>query len=165
MKRCLSLLIALLCALLLSSCLAPEGETPPEGSRALYFAAADTHDGESAVACEYRVLPSDDVPGLITALLSGPTEEGLVSPFPRGTYLRYWRTEPEGGVLLDFNETYGSLTGADLTLADYCLVLTLCQRSDVEYVHITVEGSDLSYWMAERLRAGDVLLTYADLGQ
>lgn len=162
--------MALLCAALLalSSCalLAGEEEQPPEGAYALYFAVDGDAGGgvEAAVDFEYRV-PEEGVeaaPALVEALLAGPKDPKLVSPFPAGTQLRAWEMEESGGIRLDMNESYGALSGIDLTIANYCLTLTLCQLEEVDYVHITVMGEELPFWRADALREGDVILSGAE---
>lgn len=163
--------MALLCAALLalSSCalLAGEEEQPPEGAYALYFSVVGGEEGggkEAAVDFEYRV-PAEDMeaaPALVEALLAGPEDPRLVSPFPAGTHLRSWRMEESGGIRLDMNESYGALSGIDLTIANYCLTLTLCQLEDVDYVHVTVMGEELPFWRADALREGDVILSGAE---
>ena len=45
-----------------------------------------------------------------------------------------------GLLTVDFSSTYGTLSGIDLTLADYSVVLTLTQLEEVETVMITVGG-------------------------
>ena len=79
----------------------------------------------------------------MAALLSGPQSAELRSPFPSGVRLRSWRLE-EGVLRLDLSEAYGGLSGVDLTIADYCIVLTLCQVEGVEAVDITVEGEPVT---------------------
>ena len=51
--------------------------------------------------------------------------------------LRSW-TLNNGLLTVDFSSTYGTLSGIDLTLADYSVVLTLTQLEEVETVMITV---------------------------
>ncbi len=146
------LAILLLAALVLCSGCTPSAvptEALPEGEYALWFvSSARSQNGESwgspdsgALAREFHALPgeSEPVEELISILLSGPEGEDLTSPFPKGTSLRSWRLE-EGRVTLDLSEAYGGLAGAELTLADGCIVLTLCQLEGVEEVYITVDG-------------------------
>lgn len=145
MKKALALCLALL--LLTAACTGPERgpDAPGEGEYALYFvmtAGEESSPRDGAVlGREYRTLPEgrDEVEGLVDRLLSGPTESGLASPFPAGLSLRSWKVN-EGVLTLDLSEVYGGLTGMDLTLADGCLTLTLCQLPEVEAVYLTVEG-------------------------
>lgn len=155
--------------LLIPACalLRAEDPPPPEGAYALYFAVnpeAEGGAGEAAVDWEYRVPNGglDPVPALVGALLAGPEDPALRSPFPVGTRLRSWEWEEGGGIHLDMSESYGALSGIDLTVADYCMALTLCQLEGVEYLHVTVMGEELPFWRADALREGDVVLSGAE---
>ncbi|UQT50470.1 GerMN domain-containing protein [Flavonifractor plautii] len=66
-------------------------------------------------------------------------DPGPRHPLPRGVRLLSWELE-EGRLHLDLSEQYGGLSGVDLTVADACLTLTLCQVEGVESVYVTVEG-------------------------
>lgn len=156
MKR-LSLLLALL--LLLTGCGEKNAAGGEEGAYAVYFLSNTLQS--SALKSEERRVP-DGVPpaeGLLHALLSGPTGEGLVSPIPAGTLLRAWSLDDEGTLHVDFSEQYGGLSGVDLTLADYCVALTLCALPNVECVSITVEGEPIAFRSHQLLRATDVILS------
>ena len=76
---------------------------------------------------------------LVDALLAGPTQPGLVSPFPQGLSLQSWELA-DGLLTLNFSEQYGGLADISLTLADYCLVLTLSQVEGVDTVQIQSAG-------------------------
>ena len=49
---------------------------------------------------------------------------------------------------------YGELSGLGETIADYCIVLTLCQLDGVESVNIRIENGEEKY----DLRPEDVIL-------
>lgn len=162
-KRLLSLTLAL--ALLCSSC-AGTGhgngeETPPEGQYSVYFPVDDPAQTDLALGREFHALPegAGEVEGLMTLLLSGPQETGFASPFPEGTGVRSWRQEG-GLVSLDMTEAYGGLSGVELTLADACVVLTLCQLKGVNQVYLTVEGRPRPF-RDQVLTAGEFDLTWA----
>lgn len=135
-----------------------------EGTVALYFATADSVVGGAAVTTqEYTPSKEGDlVEELMVRLLSGPLDEtSAQSPFPSGVSLRSY--SQEGGVLtIDFSEQYGGLSGIDLTVADYCIALTLCQIDGVESVYITVEGDEIAFRNTQRMQEGDVILTGAE---
>lgn len=131
MKRLAFLLAALL---LLGAC----GETEQAEGMRLWFPVdldSPRHSAQ-AVAWETAAAPEiDTVESLVDALLAGPRGETLAGLFPEGTRLVDWSLR--GGELsLKFSEEYDTLSGADLTLADYCLVLTLCQLEQVDRVCI-----------------------------
>ena len=130
-KRILSLLCALL--LLLTGCV--RGGEVESGAYEVYFAAPLPDSGTDspvqgpAVQWETRRLPQDaDVlSALVECLLSGPVSDGLRSPFPDGVYQVSAPTLTDGVCEVDLSERYGGLSGVDLTIADYCIALTLCQ--------------------------------------
>ncbi len=80
--------------------------------------------------------------------------EDLTSAIPEGVTLRKW-TLYNGLLTVDFTSGYGTLSGIDLTLADYSVVLTLTQLEGVETVMITVDGEMLAYRDHQRLTAED----------
>ncbi len=61
-------------------------------------------------------------------------------------------------VVVDFSHQYASLTGIDLTLADYCVTLTLTQLENVNAVSITAAGQLLPQRKSRILTAADPLL-------
>lgn len=159
--RWLSLLLALL--LSLSAC---GGREPPqeEGGYRLWFAADDKQsDYGHGPALDSEAYPGEDEPGpeeLLSALLAGPTREGLRSPFPRGLTLRQWSWDEErpGVLLVGLSEQYGALADISLTLADYCIVLTLAQVEGVETVEISTQGYQASYRSHQLLDPREALL-------
>ena len=146
--RWLPILLALL--LPLSAC---AGQEPPqeEGGFRLWFAADEGQaDYGHGPALDSEAYSGEDNPGpeeLLSALLAGPTRDGLRSPFPRGVTLRQWSWDKErpGVLLVGFSEQYGALADVSLTLADYCVVLTLSQVDGVEGVEISTQGYQASY--------------------
>ena len=93
------------------------------------------------------------VESLLDALLAGPTAEGLSSPFPRNVSLLNWTLDEESGILtLNLSEQYSGLADVSLTLADYCIVLTLCQLEGVEGVEIKSAGYSINYRSHQLLR-------------
>ena len=164
--RILSMLCVLL--LLLSSCSADKAG---DGSAYQVYFAAPLPDGEitdpiqgPAVLWETRRLPqgADVLHGLVECLLSGPVSAGLRSPFPDGVYQVSAPTLTDGVCEVDLSEHYGGLSGADLTVADYCIALTLCQVEGVEAVSILVEGVPISYRDHQLLRESDAVLSSAE---
>ena len=157
MRQKLVLFLAM--CLLLSGCAREEhSDAPPEGQYTVYFAATQGNAEGSALGYEFRTLPAGKgaLEGLVRLLLSGPESAELTSPFPQETSLRSWREE-DGVAFIDLSEAYGGLSGIDLTLADSCVVLTLCQLDSIEAVSLTVEGAARPF-RAQILRPEDLLL-------
>ena len=133
----LSLVLAL--SLLLAGC----GSSGESSGVLLYFC-TDPNDhsqlhGPAIQSQPYAGPSGPGVEELVNALLAGPTQDGLVSPFPQGLSLQSWELE-DGLLTLNFSEQYGGLADISLTLADYCLVLTMSQIAGVESVQIQSDG-------------------------
>lgn len=151
MKRVLLLSVLLL--LLLCGCARDQESTIYE----VWFPSRD--DGAAcALSAERRLLPQDQEPieGLLDLLLAGPQSEALLPIVPSGTTLRGW-TQAGQLVTVDLSARYAALSGIGLTLADYCIVRTLCQLPDVEAVAITVDGEAIRYRDHQRLGPGDLI--------
>lgn len=160
MKRILALLISL--ALLLSLCACTvEENAAADGGYMLWFAVARDSKRNDSAAVYREMREWSNAPsayGLIAALLRGPQSEDLYSPFPPNTSLNFLLTEGETA-WVDLSEEYASLSGVDLTIADYCIALTLCQLPEIESVKITVKGESIQDRNRQTLREGDVLLS------
>lgn len=147
--RCAGALLLALCLLTLAGC----GGNAKGTEYAVYYCNQAAGE-EAALVAEKRVLPPDTEPveGLLNLLLSPPQSENLTMAIPSGVTLRKW-TLYNGLLTVDFSSGYGVLSGIDLTLADYSVVLTLTQLEGVEAVMITAEGEMLSFRDHQRLTA------------
>ena len=145
------LLVSLLILLLLSACSA----TPRSSPYQLYFLSTADH-GPAILSQSY---PGDGTPTpeqLLLALLNGPEDDHLRSPFPQGLSLR--RCVQDGShIIVDFSEQYSGLSDIFLTLADYCVVLTLCQLDGIDSVEITVSGHPIPYRSHQILTHDEVM--------
>ena len=154
-KAVSALLLALLTLTLLAGC----GQTGEESGYLVYYrnqAAVDSAGAAEALVAERHTLdPSaDPVEGLLELVMAQPRGENLT--LPEGVSLRSW-TLNNGLLTVDFSSAYGTLSGIDLTLADYSVVLTLTQLEEVETVMITVGGEMLSYRDHQRMTAEDIV--------
>ncbi len=160
MKRLLVLLLALLT---LSACAPAEEASVSEGEYGLWFAVerSSVRSDYSAVAREGRQWDQEPTAReLVQALLDGPESDGLYAPFPSGVTIQSITVDGESRTArVDLSEQYGGLAGFDLTVADYCIALTLCQLPGVETVQVLVEGKSIPYRDRQELRTGDVLLS------
>ena len=147
--RCVGALLLALCLFALAGC----GGNAKGTEYAVYYCNQAVGE-EAALVAEKRVLPPDTEPveGLLNLLLSPPQSENLTMAIPSGVTLRKW-TLYNGLLTVDFSSGYGVLSGIDLTLADYSVVLTLTQLEGVEAVMITAEGEMLSFRDHQRLTA------------
>lgn len=161
MNRRLPIVLALL--LLLSACAAP---AQADGLKLCFPAAPPDMDGArpSAQAVSWQALPSDrdaTVDSLMQALLAGPLQDGAIDPFPPDTQLLGWSLD-DGLLHLDLSAPYGELTGVELTLADFCITLTLCQLEQVDRIHITAGGSEVPQRAHQILSPEDVIFSGAE---
>ena len=154
MRKPISILLLLI--LLLSACGGQE-RPEPEGP-VLWFCTGGEDHGPALSAQPYQGELQPEA--LLSALLAGPTQEGLTSPFPRNVTLRrcVWDEERPGVLLVDLSEQYGALADVSLSLADYSIVLTLSQAEGVESVEITAGGRRVSYRSHQTLSAREAVL-------
>lgn len=160
-KRLLLLLLCL--TLLLTGCAAGKEQMPVFR----IYGLSDTpgSDAISAVTVDWSGQKSltvdQQAQAALEQLLGGCTEPGYRSPIPQGVQLR--SCQLTGGMaLVDFSQGYEQLSGIDLTIADYCVTLTLSQLPGISVVRITVEGQDLAYRTHSLLQSREVLMTSED---
>lgn len=153
-KRRTALLLALALAVSLAAC----AHRQQDPGTVLWFAGdVSDWDKTSAALGSVPYAGAATPEAMALALLAGPGEVGLRSPFPAGTSLLGCKTE-RGLLRVDLSGQYGELTGYALTLANCCLTLTLTQIQGVDRLQIEVEGRPIG----EELRAGQVLLSGAE---
>lgn len=169
MRRRITRLAALMLALcLLAGCgAAQSGEG--DGLRLYYPVPLEEHPGGdaiSSVTVDWGTLlreqdRASQAEAVLALLMGGCQEERFQSPVPSGTSLH--SVEVKGGTAwVDFSGSYSQLSGMALTIADYCVALSLTQLEGVYAVRITVNGQELAYRDSNLFLASDVLLTSMD---
>ncbi len=159
MKRLFSLLTA--AALLLSLVSACSFGVPEEREPLRLWFVSDSADKTLSLGTEIYT-GEESIPALLAALLAGPAmDRELRSPIPEGTRVLAWRLDGDLA-WVDLSGEYGRLTGLDLTLADYSIVLALTQLDQIRRVRITVEGKDHRYRSKQVLSREDVVLSGAE---
>lgn len=163
MKRILAALLML--SLTATGCAYAAVTGQDEAAYELYFREADLSHapGGDALRAETIYLDEEEQQGvdqvaqaLMEELLAGPTDETLVSTIPAGTTLL--SLELDGArALVDLSSAYSTLSGVELTLADYAIALTLTQLPEIASVSITVRGQELAYRTTQRFSPRDVL--------
>lgn len=148
----------LLCLLTVCLLLAGCASSPASGSYQLYFPRVSYVEGPALGTQAFTPSGGEDgAEALLTALLAGPDDPELYSPFPHGVSLRACSLR-EGVLYLNLSEQYDGLSGIDLTLADCAITLTLCQLEEVSGVCIMVENGSLPARYRQVLAAQDILL-------
>ena len=165
MKRVLAGLLILV--LLASGCAYAAVTGQEEAAYLLYFREADLANapGGDALRAETVYLDEEEQQGvaqvaqaLMEELLAGPVDETLVNTIPAGTTLL--SLELDGArALVDLSSAYSTLSGVELTLADYAIALTLTQLPEIASVSIMVRGKELAYRTTQRFSPRDVLLS------
>ena len=87
----------------------------------------------------------------------GPRNDGLVSPFPKGTELV--SASVSNGVLsLELTDAFANLSGVDLSLALSCISMTFSQLEGVEAVELSTEHLPIGGQAKIRLDRDQILL-------
>lgn len=140
-----------------------------DGLRLYYPVPLEEHPGGdaiSSVTVDWDTLlreqdRASQAETVLELLMGGCQNENFQSPIPEGTSLR--SVEVKGGTArVDFSGSYSQLSGMALTIADYCVALSLTQLEGVYAVRITVNGQELAYRDSNLFLASDVLLTSMD---
>lgn len=154
--------LLLLSAFTLAAC-AQKAQEPKDNYTLYLLSQAESARGADAIA-EYGVTIEDEgcttqelAQKLLDALLLPPEDPLLLSPFPSGTQVQELSISGKRACV-DFSASYRRLSGIDLSLADYCVALTLTQLDGVNAVTITANGHEIPYRRTQLLTAADTLL-------
>lgn len=162
-RRTISFLFCAVFFVYMSGCFS--GQSAESEKRVdIYFASGTVRTGNAdPIRSEARQIPEEgDIKTLsravISLMIAGPQSADLKSPFPPGTRLLSCKAE-DGRVTVDLSEQYEELSGMALTIADYCITLSLSQLEGVESVSVTVGGKALPYRDRQVFTREDVLLS------
>ena len=164
MKRVIALLLALFSVLSLVSC--GVTEEPVEGLTIYGLTAEENRLGGDIISGD-TVLPWEELPEDREAQVRTVMQhlmgngEGHISPLPESVLLRSV-TMSGSTACVDLSVGYAFLSGMELTVADYCIVLSLTQLTGVYAVRITAEGREIPHRSKQLLLSGDVLLSSMD---
>lgn len=167
MRKWIAAFLAL--ALVLSGCVSAKKEPEtPEGQPIYYLTREGTAGGGDMIreSCEVLELEPDaslqeTAVAVVERLLRGPEDRELESPIPSGTELLGLEIR-ERWAYVDFSGGLDRLSGVDLTLADYCLTLSLTALDGVNAVTVTVRGKPLVQQPKQAFFERDVLLSTMD---
>lgn len=159
-RRLAALLLA--AALLLCGCGA--AERPADAPTMQLYGLSGVPGGDAIAAVEVDWTDCTELDTqrqaevLLLQLLGGCADPVYRSPVPSGVQLHSCLVEGSAAQV-DLSAAYGQLSGIDLTIADYCIALTLTQLSGVSVVRVTVDGRELAYRDHQLLLAREVLMT------
>ena len=163
MKRKLFIAVLLFLSVFLLAACAEKEQTTQDNYRLYLLSQAETVRGGDAIV-EYPVTVADEdcttqelAQKLLELLLQGTADTQYLSPFPGGTQLQELSISGKRAYV-DFSAPYGRLSGIELSLADYCVTLTLTQLDGVNAVTITANGREIPYRRTQLLTAADPLL-------
>ena len=164
MKRVISILLIFVLAFSLAACVYEEEPELVDPVNFYYLRVQDPENlyhgtADSVVLAEQREAfgVRDFLTVLLERYLSGPTSEGLVSPFPAGTKLKAW--ELSGNMLtLTLSNEIAQLSGMDLTLACACLTVTCLELTDAEAVQIRAESATFGSKASITMTRNDLVL-------
>ena len=163
-KRALTAALLILTALLIAAC--AQDNLSEESNYQLYYTTqTETARGADAIGeCpleiedEQNLTTQELAQTLLEALLLPPEDPRLTSPFPSGTQLQEV-TVSGRRANVSLTAHYARLSGVDLSLADYCITLTLTQLDGINAVTITANGRELPYRKTQLMTAADTLLS------
>lgn len=103
------------------------------------------HTEESVIHPETREAAghTEDLSYLLSNYLIGPTEEGLVSPFPYRTKLISLQ-QTDTDIRIELSDTVHSMTDAQFSLACACISLTCMELTGAESVTVVSGNQTLS---------------------
>ena len=167
MKRTIGWLLTLV--LLLSACALPSDSGGEESGYLLYFLAeTDEARGGDLIRSSYEEMSlpenaslEEQVAAVVERLITGSEDDTLRSPLPSGVTLQSI-TIQDNWVIVDFSSTFARLGGVELSLADYCLTLSLTALEGISAVAVTAQGREVGQQPKQIFYERDVLLS--DMG-
>lgn len=170
MKRLLTFLLTIV-LLFVTACAVQNHTEPDTAGIPLYFLApTDTAKGSDALQCSMEPLffpdgtpPEEQAAAITEQVLLGSSDGLLRSPFPEDTTL-VSITVRDHRVYVDLAGSFARMDGVALTLADYCLTLSLSAIDGIESVSITSSGRLLAQQPRQVFRERDVILSTGDSG-
>lgn len=163
MRKWMAATAALL--LLLTACDLPQEPTAEEGYLIYYLAQMDEARGGDLIRGSYEQLDlaedaslTEQARAVVQQLISGPEEDSLRSPLPDNISLLSL-TVQDRRAEVDLSEGFARLSGIELTLADYCLTLSLTALEGISAVSITAQGRAVGQQPKQLFYERDVLLS------
>lgn len=131
-------------SLLLTACIQPADDFKAPAQ--FYYCTEEIsyHSSKGVIRAEAREtsMINADLHQLLNAYLAGPASSELVSPFPAGSQVVDIAYQDDA-ISIILSEAYTNLTGIDLTLANACLAMTVCEYTGVSTVSLAIEGTTI----------------------
>jgi len=156
-------------ALLLAACASPaEQEAQGKGTPLYYLADEEASRGGDRIQERYEVLElaedatlHDTAVAVVERLLAGPADRGLESPLPEGVSLLSLEIR-DRMAYVDLSSGFNQLAGVELSMADYCLTMSLTALDGIGAVRITAQGRPVGQQPKQVFYERDVLLSTMD---
>ena len=170
MKKALLFVLCIAVVALLAWNVMPEREEAAQENENvlyLYYPVVEANlvsggDAIHAVRVDWQEMRQESIQNqaeeVVRLLLGGCDDEDFRLAMPFGTKALSCKVSGST-VTVDFSSAYGQLSGMKLTMADYCVALSLVQIPGIYTVRITVNGRELAYRDRNYFRADDVLVT------
>lgn len=168
MKRWCILLLALSLVAVTACAGVSDRKDDTEGTPLYFLASVDSVKGQDVIVCSYEPLEipetatlEDQVRIVVDCLLNGSANGVLYSPFPEDTILLSVAVR-DRRAYVDLAGSFSRMDGVALTLADYCLALSLSAVDGIESVTLTANGRALAQQPRQIFRERDVVLSTRD---
>ena len=154
---------------LLAACAAPDEAQQADGGALLYYVLPEEEArGGDRIQARREELdlpenpsPEDEARAVVERLMAGSSDGTVFSPLPEGVELLGLEIR-DRTARVDFSGEIRDLSGVDLTLADYCLTLSLTALDSVRAVTVTAQGRPVGQQPTQVFYERDILLS--DMG-
>ena len=157
MKRLIALL---LCFVSIFMCMACAADSTKANVINFYYCSAEitynTIKGVIAAEPREQELKRSDLLSVLNLYMEGPSGHELKSPFPTGSAVVSVQ-QNENTLYLNMNQTFGKLTGLELTLACACLCKTATEITQLSTVQISCQDVLLDGNTTITLNADDMI--------
>lgn len=167
-KKGTALLLALSLLLTLAACGASKEQEGGENGHIIYYLAPEDAQGGDCIRGSYEDLALEEgaplrevARAVVQRLLAGSADGRLVSPLPEDVELLSVEIR-DRWAYVDFSGGFNQLSGIDLSLADYCLTLSLTALSGISAVSVTAQGRSVGQQPKQVFYERDVLLSDMD---
>lgn len=169
MRRIAACLLLLTALCSLPACAVPEEPVEEQQGQLIYYLVPQEEaQGGDCIRGQYEDLglPEDAPVGevaqaVVERLLAGPAEGELLSPLPEGVELLSVVVR-DRWAYVDLSSDFNQLSGVALSLADYCLTLSLGAIEGINAVSVTAQGRSVGQQPRQVFYERDVLLSDMD---